>query len=115
DLYYSITVPPGYTLTMGLTGSNYDSVHAMFYGNCTTSTQIVCTDSEVINHTWVNTTGTSQTVYWVQDSWNVTPGFFILGWNLVAPPIAITSVSPSQVCTATIEDTDVTLIGQYFN
>src|SRR5690606_3041726 len=52
---------------------------------------------------------------WVQDSWNVTPGFFILGWNLVAPPIAITSVSPSQVCTATIEDTDVTLIGQYFN
>ena len=86
DVFYSIPVPVGYTLVIGLTASSYDSVHSIFYGNCTTSTQILCTDTEIVNTTWENTTGSDQTVYWVQDAWGNATGNFTLAWTLTAPP-----------------------------
>jgi len=86
DLFYSFTVPNGYTLTVGLTASGYDSVHSLFYGNCDTQSYIDCTDNETGDITWENISGSTQTVYWVQDGWNVQSGTFTLAWTLTPPP-----------------------------
>jgi hypothetical protein len=86
DVYYSIQVPVGSTLVIGLTASGYDSVHAVFYGTCAASTQIACTDTELGNTTWENTTGSTQTVYWVQDGYNTNSGTYTLAWTLTAAP-----------------------------
>jgi hypothetical protein len=87
DMFYSITVPNGYVLVAGLTASSYDSEHVLYYGGCDTQTQIVCTDSETdFNTTWENTTGSTQTVYWVQDGWSGNTGTFTLAWTLTPPP-----------------------------
>ncbi|WP_290842196.1 GEVED domain-containing protein [Flavobacterium sp.] len=98
DLFYSITVPANYTLVIGLTASNYDSVHAIFYGSCGTQTQIACVDTEVINQTWANTTGATQTVYWVQDAWSTGTGQYTLAWTLTPPPVTVTGFTPASVC-----------------
>jgi len=99
DLVYSIVVPNGYTITIGQTvndnnGTNYDSVHSVYYGTCTSQTLVKCTDdpdtledgpeSQV---RWENTTGIAQTIYWYQDGYNVdTAGTFTLAWTLTPPP-----------------------------
>jgi ribosomal protein L6P/L9E len=86
ELFYSLTVPNGYTVTIGLTASGYDSVHSVFYGSCTTQSSLECTDNELGNTTWENLTGSSQTLYWVQDGWAAaSTGTFTLAWTLVGP------------------------------
>jgi hypothetical protein len=114
DRFYSITVQPGYTLVMGLTASGYDSVHAMFVGTCASQNELFCSDTEIVNHTYVNNTVTAQTVYWVQDSWYTGTGTYTLAWTLTPPPVQITSFTPSEVCSGTLDATDVTLTGMYF-
>jgi len=86
DVYYSITVPNGYVLVAGLTASSYDSEHVLFYGDCTTQTELLCTDAETGDTTWENTTGSTQTVYWVQDGWASNTGTYTLAWTLTPPP-----------------------------
>jgi len=93
DLFYSIVVPVGYKLSIGQTANNYDSVHSAFYGTCESSTAIVCydypevpADGTAATLVWENTTGSTQTVYWVQDSYNAAGGTFTLAWSLVPPP-----------------------------
>ncbi|MXN92434.1 T9SS C-terminal target domain-containing protein [Flavobacterium sp. Sd200] len=96
DLFYSIVVPNGYRLNIGQTVNNYDSVHSVFYGSCGTQTQIRCTDDPdtptdgtTSQVEWTNTTGTTQTVYWVQDGYNTSNGTFTLQWTLTAPPACV--------------------------
>ncbi|RZJ66950.1 MAG: T9SS type A sorting domain-containing protein [Flavobacterium sp.] len=113
DKFYSITVPANYTLVMGLTASNYDSVHSIFYGSCTTQTELFCSDTEIVNHTWVNNTGETQTVYWVQDSWYTGTGTFTLAWTLTPPPVAVASFVPASVC-GQAGGTTVTVTGSNF-
>jgi len=86
DLFYSVTVPNGYTLTMGLEDSDYSAATSMFYGNCTTRTDIGCLDYSDENTTWENLTGSTQTVYWVQDGMYGDSGSFTLTWTLGPPP-----------------------------
>ncbi|RYD54375.1 MAG: hypothetical protein EOP56_19320, partial [Sphingobacteriales bacterium] len=114
DRYYSITVPPGYALSMSQSNS-YDSIHSTFYGTCAAPTEISCTDDpdeSVVN--WTNTTGTTQTVFWVQDGYSTNSGDFTLSWTLTPPPIVISSFTPASVCSADLATTQVTLTGQYF-
>jgi hypothetical protein len=86
ELVYSLTVPNGFTVTIGLTESGYDSVHSVFYGSCETQTSLECTDDEFGDVVWENTTGSSQTLYWVQDGWAAaSTGGFTLAWTLVGP------------------------------
>jgi len=85
ELFYSLTVPNGYTVTIGLTANGYDSVHSVFYGSCDSQTGLTCTDTELVNTVWENTTGSSQTIYWVQDGYNANSGTFTLAWSLVGP------------------------------
>jgi subtilisin-like proprotein convertase family protein len=89
DLVYYIQVPNLYTLVVGQTVNAYDSENTLFYGgSCPGTTQIACFDDpDVQNFTWQNTTGTTQTVYWVQDGYfdNSNAGTFTLAWSLTAP------------------------------
>jgi len=85
DIYYSIEVPAGSTLTIGQTENEYDSTNVVFYGDCANRTQIACfDDSDFTEVVWANNTGNSQTVYWVQDGYNGDYGEFTLAWSLVA-------------------------------
>ncbi|WP_262494176.1 MopE-related protein, partial [Flavobacterium caeni] len=114
DMFYKVDVPVGFTLVIGLTASSYDSVHSVHYGTCATNTSIVCTDTEIVNHTWVNDTGSTQTVYWVQDAWSSGTGTYTLAWTLTAPPITITDFTPTESCSADLENVDVVITGSNF-
>ena len=107
DLYYSITVPNGYTLTIGQTENDYDSVHSVFYGSCNTANQtlILCADEDLEAATWENLTGTSQTVYYVQDGWGTSAGTFTLAWTLTAPAACDVPRTPGINLTATTSGT----------
>lgn len=85
DMYLSVTVPAGYTVTMSQT-NNFDSTVSVFYGSCNALTQISCFDDpdETIVE-WTNTTGISQTLYWIEDGYASAAGSFVLSWSLTAP------------------------------
>jgi hypothetical protein len=88
DGYYKITVPSNYTLNIAV-NSSWDAVHSIFYGSCASQTAIVaCSDTDVETHSWSNFTGSSQTVYWIQDGWGTSSnsGAFTLTWSLTPPP-----------------------------
>ena len=98
DRFYSITVPAGFTLTIRNSESSFDNANTLFYGSCATPIEISCSDSDTLLRTWVNTTGSTQTAYWVQDGWGTGFGSFTLEWSLVPPPVVVTSFSPNFVC-----------------
>jgi len=113
ELFYYIEVPADYTLVIGQTVNGYDSENYLGYGDCPgsggTTTQIACyDDSDTQTNTWVNTTGSTQTVYWVQDGYNVVTqvGAFTLAWSLTAPPPCTEPINltatPTSASTATI-------------
>jgi hypothetical protein len=88
DVFYYIAVPQGYTLTIAQTSSGYDSVRSVFYGSCAAQTPIACIDTEIQSTTWENTTGETQTVYYVQDGWGAdNQGPYTFTWSLTAPPV----------------------------
>jgi len=87
DVFYYITVPHGYTLTIGQTASGYDSIRSLFYGTCDSQTAIACVDPEVQSTTWENTTFSTQTVYYVQDGWGANQGTHTFTWSLTPPPV----------------------------
>ncbi len=85
DIYYSIMVPNGSTLTIGQTSNDYDSAVSVYYGDCTNLTEIDCFDDpdyKVV--TWANNTGNNQTIYWVQDGYNGNSGTYTLEWSIIA-------------------------------
>ncbi|MEZ4839069.1 GEVED domain-containing protein [Flavobacterium sp.] len=98
ESFYSIEVPNGYTLTIGLTASSYDSAHTLAYGTCGTLTEVICRDTEIINEVWTNTTGSTQTAYWIQDGWSSGSGTFTLAWSLTPPPVVVASFDPTFIC-----------------
>lgn len=115
DIYYSILVPSGSTLKINQTTNNYDSTNIVFYGDCTTRTQIACfddPDETVVN--WANNTGSDQTVYWIQDGISGS-GTFTLAWELIdcVNPVATYTVV-SDCANGNEEffvDTDITSLG----
>jgi hypothetical protein len=113
DSYYSIVVPNGYTLSIGNTVSSYDNANSLFYGSCGAQTAISCLDADTTAQTWTNTTGSTQTAYWVQDGWGSGTGTFTLAWTLTPPPVVVTSFTPSSVC-GQAGGTLVTITGSNF-
>jgi len=87
ELFYSLEVPNGYTVAITLENSDYDSFHVVFLGGCNGSNQTVleCTDDDDGTTTWENLTGSSQTIYFVQDGWASDSGEFTLEWELTPP------------------------------
>ncbi len=106
DRFFYISVPNGYILTIGQTLNGYDSENYMAYGGtCPGSTQIACFDDpDIQNVTWTNSTGTTQTVWWVQDGYfdALQYGTFTLAWTLTAPsapPSCTTPITPIDAAT----------------
>jgi subtilisin-like proprotein convertase family protein len=104
DLVYSIVVPAYYTLVIGQTVNGYDSENAAYYGGaCPGTTQIACYDDpDVQNTTWFNNTGSTQTVYWIQDGYfdMSTAGTFTLAWTLTPPSYDVRALSLASPATA---------------
>ncbi|MCB0793071.1 MAG: T9SS type A sorting domain-containing protein [Flavobacteriales bacterium] len=95
DVIYYIDVPDGSQLTIGQTVNNYDSqVEVAYGGSCPGATSIACFDDPDIQDViWMNTTGTTQTVYWLQDGYASSSGTYTLAWSVVActPPSGTTA------------------------
>ena len=110
DLIFTIDVPDLYTLVIGQSINGYDSENTLFYGGaCPGTTQIACYDDPDIQSTiWQNTTGSTQTVYWVQDGYyNASNnGTFTLEWSLTAPA---SCVAPIDVTVVPTSPTDATV------
>jgi len=87
DVVFSIDVADGNVLTIGQTSNNYDSYVSVFYGGaCPGTTEITCFDDpDVQNIEWYNNTGSTQTVYWVQDAYSGA-GTYTLAWTNVPAP-----------------------------
>ncbi|GEP52261.1 hypothetical protein FNO01nite_29330 [Flavobacterium noncentrifugens] len=96
DVYYSMLVPNTYTLTIGMTATDYDAMATLFFGSCDNQIELTCFDDESTVYNYVNNTGTDQTFYWVQDGFNGNSGNFTLAWNLSScvTPDAIYTVVP---------------------
>jgi len=85
DIFYAVELPVGYILNMQQTGADYDSMHTIFYGNCTAGTTLECSAYGNSGIVWENTTGATQTLYWVQYGFG-NAGTFTLEWTLTPPP-----------------------------
>jgi len=125
ELFYFIEVPFGSTLEIGQTVNAYDSeIYVGYSGACPGENQIACFDDpDVQIVSWTNTTGESQTVFWVQDGFfgigNV--GTFTLSWTLIAAPIecyipenvsaVITSVSNQEVSLSWTAPAEIPAVG----
>ena len=88
DLFYSVTVPAGYTLSIEQTSNAYDSKVRLAYGtSCPGDIVIACQDdldTDVL--TWLNNTGSEVEVYYVQSAYSTGSGAFVLAWSITAPP-----------------------------
>ena len=88
DLFYSVTVPAGYTLSIEQTSNAYDSKVRLAYGtSCPGDIVIACQDDPDTGVlTWLNDTGSDVEVYYVQSAYSTGSGAFVLAWSVVAPP-----------------------------
>lgn len=92
DMHYKIDVPYGYRLDIQQTVNNYDSKNYVFYGDCITQTSIACFDDpDTTAVSWLNDTGTTQTVYWINDGYLSDSGTFTLQWSVTEEPCYFTT------------------------
>lgn len=116
DVVYSILVPDGSTIEIGQTSNSYDSKHRLAYGgSCPGDTLIICTDDpDTQTESWTNTTGSDQTLYWVQSAFSTGSGDFTLEWNVFActqPSATYTVVDDCAGSGGFFIDVDVTDLG----
>jgi hypothetical protein len=86
DRIFYISVPNGYTVDIWQSVNNFDSYHYMGYGgSCPGTTTIYCVDDPDDQHNaWTNSTGSTQTVWFIVDGYSGS-GTFTLNWTLSAP------------------------------
>lgn len=82
DVYYSINVPPGSTLTISEVESDYESIVSIFIGDCNDALFLTCIDYGERTYTFDNGFEEDKTFYWVQDGFNGQSGNFTLEWFL---------------------------------
>lgn len=80
DVYYSIAVPSGSTLTINQTESDYESVISIFLDDCENPFNLTCIDYGDRTFTFDNGFEETKTLYWVQDGFNGQTGNFTLEW-----------------------------------
>lgn len=88
DRVFYINVPNNYTIDIWESVNYYDEYEYMGWGgSCPGANTINCWDNDALSHnTWVNTTGSTQTVWYIQDGYSGS-GNFTLNWTLTAPPV----------------------------
>ncbi len=91
DAIYYIDVANGLQLRIRQQSNTYNSQHYVRYGGaCPGGTTIACVNDdngEVGWVEWINTTGTTQRVWWIQDGFGTATGSYILEWQLLTCPI----------------------------
>ena len=89
DLFYRVTVPAEYTLTIQQTSNAYDSKVRLAYGtSCPGDIVIACQDDPDTGVlSWVNDTGSDWEVYYVQSAYSTGSGAFVLDWSVEAPAL----------------------------
>jgi len=89
DLFYRVTVPAEYTLTIQQTSNVYDSKVRLAYGtSCPGDIVIACQDDPDTGVlSWVNDTGSDWEVYYVQSAYSTGSGAFVLDWSVEAPAL----------------------------
>jgi len=103
DRIFYISVPNGSTIDIWESVNGYDEWEYMGYGgSCPGTTTINCWDNDVLAHnTWTNATGSTQTVWYVQDAYS-SSGTFTLNWTLTggcttpSTPITLTGTPTGQ-------------------
>ncbi|MFT3796230.1 GEVED domain-containing protein [Flavobacterium sp.] len=115
DVFYTITVPATYTLTIADTADAYDSGRALYTGACGSLTQVTCGDDpNTAPMTYTNTSGSPMTLYYVQDGYSTGSGSYSISWSLTPPPIVVDSFSPEKGCSDTVLNSQVVLSGSNF-
>jgi hypothetical protein len=104
DRIFYISVPNGSTLSIGESTNGYDEYEYVGYGaTCPGTTTINCWDNDALSQTvWTNTTGSTQTVWYVQDGYSDS-GTFTLQWSVTAafdPCSSITNITGCGVSTS---------------
>lgn len=109
DRVFYINVPNNYTIDIWESVNYYDEYEYMGWGgSCPGANTINCWDNDALAHnTWVNTTGSTQTVWYIQDGYNGA-GDFTLNWTLVAACNAPTSISANASSTTVCPGSSVT-------
>ncbi len=113
DRIFYISVPAGSTVDIWQSINNYDSYHYMGYGSTCPGTQIYCVDdSDTQNNPWTNTTGSTQTVWFIVDGYNGS-GTFTLNWTISAPYNPCTTIPNITNCGVTTNATIASGTGAY--
>ncbi|HNQ22677.1 MAG TPA: IPT/TIG domain-containing protein [Phycisphaerae bacterium] len=96
DRFFYYDVPNYYTIDIWQSYNNFDSVHETRRGaTCPGDTQIACTDDDdYTHHTWTNTTGSTQRVWFILDAYGSGSGAFTLNWTVtpIDPCNYVTSI-----------------------
>jgi hypothetical protein len=115
DRVFRIDVANNYELFIGQSANGYDSRHRIAVGgSCPGTTEIntgyvanfpttqingttagCLDDNDLTHYYYKNISGSTQTVYWVQDCQTAGQGTFTLEWQLVAPPSCLAPTAPS--------------------
>ncbi|HBX49624.1 MAG TPA: hypothetical protein DEH02_00985 [Bacteroidales bacterium] len=102
DRIFYINVPNGYIIDIWESSNGYDEYEYMGYGASCPGAQITCWDNDVLSHnTWTNSTGSTQTVWYIQDGYSNYSGTFNLQWTLTSPctpPAAVTVSGGTTQC-----------------
>jgi len=95
DRIFYYDLPNYYTIEIWQSANNYDSVHETRRGpTCPGDTLIACTDDDdYTHHSWTNTTGTTQRVWFILDGYSSYSGTFTLNWT-------VTPINPCSYVTA---------------
>ncbi|MFP9100387.1 fibronectin type III domain-containing protein, partial [Flavobacterium sp. RHBU_24] len=94
---FYINVPNGSALTIAQTANNYNAQAYVGWGSpCDAIPNIIgCVGDDTTPQVWSNTTGSTQTVYWIQDGNGVDAGTFTLSWSVVVTPVCGTPTAPA--------------------
>ncbi len=85
DVFFYYPVPNNYQIVLAQQGYYYDGVTILRWGgSCPGTTQLYCEDGEPYTYTWVNTTGSTQYVYYIRDGWGSACGQFNFTWNVTS-------------------------------
>jgi hypothetical protein len=94
---FYMDVPAGHEFTIAQHTNSYDSRHETKWGGaCPGTTSVQCTDDpDTLEHSWINTVGSTQRVYFIVDAFSSGSGTFTITWNSAMTP------SPTSTPTST--------------
>jgi hypothetical protein len=104
DRIFFYTLPAYTGITVNVTTASFDHVNSLRVGGaCPGATQVACSDPINVNQTYLNNTGTPETVYVIVDGWSSASGTFTLTWTIIppcagAPNDPTMPASPVSVC-----------------